>query len=66
MTLVLAGQTREERLRDFRMPGDLVPYHYDIDVRPEVLNETGRGFVADSQIEVPHVKIYQIIIRFSC
>ena len=46
------GQTREERLRDHRVPGDLIPTHYELEFRPELNNQSGRNFVSDNVVEV--------------
>ena len=40
------------------MPGDLIPFHYDLEFRPEFNDETGRGLVCDSKVEVHNYIIH--------
>ena len=50
--MLFSGQTREERLRDHRVPGDLIPTHYELEFRPELSNQSGRLFVSDNNVQV--------------
>ena len=43
------------------MPGDLIPIHYELEFRPEFNDETGRGLVCDSKVEVHfnHIETFE-------
>ena len=62
---MILGQTREERLRDHRVPGDLIPTHYELEFRPELNNQSGRGFVSDNVVEVKKNSFFYFLVSFN-